>query len=87
MAIAGISWGLYSLRGRGAIDSLTYEAHTFLSEAVGPEYSARFVSAAPLIVEYMDTRLPEELEHYRTAVRLSPALTELYPALKELAAS
>jgi Flp pilus assembly protein TadD len=26
-------------------------------------------------------------EHYRTAVRLSPALTELYPALKELAAS
>ncbi|HEX8338047.1 MAG TPA: M24 family metallopeptidase, partial [Pyrinomonadaceae bacterium] len=60
---------------RGATGSLTYDAHKFLAEALGPEYAARFVPAAPLIVEYMDTRLPEELEHYRTAVHLTDILT------------
>ena len=60
---------------RGATDSLTYDAHKFLAEALGPEHSARFVPAAPLIVEYMDTRLPEELEHYRTAVHVTDILT------------
>jgi Xaa-Pro dipeptidase len=60
---------------RGATSSLTYDAHKFLSETLGPEYSARFVPAAPLIVEYMDTRLPEELEHYRTAVHITDILT------------
>jgi len=60
---------------RGATASLTYEAHKFLAEALGPEYAARFVPAAPLVVEYMDTRLPEELEHYRTAVQLTDILT------------
>jgi Xaa-Pro aminopeptidase len=42
---------------------------------LGQDYASRFVSAAPLIVEYMDTRLPEELEHYRTAVELTEILT------------
>ena len=60
---------------RGATGSLTYDAHKFLAEALGPEYSAKFVPAAPLIVEYMDTRLPEELEHYRTAVHITDILT------------
>lgn len=60
---------------RGATTSLTYDAHKFLVEALGPEYSARFVPAAPLVVEYMDTRLPEELEHYRTAVQITDILT------------
>jgi Xaa-Pro aminopeptidase len=60
---------------RGATGSLTYDAHKFLAEALGPDYSARFVPAAPLIVEYMDTRLPEELEHYRTAVHVTDILT------------
>jgi len=32
--------------------------------------------AAPLVVEYMDTRLPEELEHYRTAVAVTDILTQ-----------
>src|SRR6185437_1250158 len=53
---------------RGATNGLTHDAYKFLSDTLGPELSSRFVSAAPLIVEYMDTRLPEELEHYRTAV-------------------
>jgi Xaa-Pro aminopeptidase len=47
-----------------------------LSDTLGPELSSRFVSAAPLIVEYMDTRLPEELEHYRTAVAVTDILTQ-----------
>jgi len=61
--------------GRGATDGLTFEAHKFLTEALGSDYASRFVSAAPLIVEYMDTRLPEELEHYRTAVAVTDILT------------
>lgn len=61
---------------RGATDGLTFEAHKFLTEALGTTHASRFVSAAPLIVEYMDTRLPEELEHYRTAVELTDILTQ-----------
>ena len=61
---------------RGATDGLTHDAYKFLTEAVGPDYASRFVSAAPLIVEYMDTRLPEELEHYRTAVEVTEVLTQ-----------
>ena len=46
---------------RGQTDGLTHEAYKFLTETLGTTYSSRFVSAASLIVEYMDTRLPEEL--------------------------
>ena len=61
---------------RGATDGLTHDAHKFLTETLGSNYASRFVSAAPLIVEYMDTRLPEELEHYRTAVAITDVLTQ-----------
>ncbi|HKG98283.1 MAG TPA: M24 family metallopeptidase [Pyrinomonadaceae bacterium] len=61
---------------RGATNGLTHDAYKFLTETLGQEYASRFVSAAPLIVEYMDTRLPEELEHYRTAVALTDILTQ-----------
>jgi len=61
---------------RGATNGITHEAYKFLSEALGPDYTSRFVPAAPLIVEYMDTRLPEELETYRTAVALTDILTQ-----------
>jgi len=60
---------------RGATNGLTRDAYKFLTDTLG-EYASRFVSAAPLIVEYMDTRLPEELEHYRTAVALTDVLTQ-----------
>jgi len=60
---------------RGATNGLTHDAYKYLSETLGQDYASRFVSAAPLIVEYMDTRLPEELEHYRTAVELTEILT------------
>jgi Xaa-Pro dipeptidase len=61
---------------RGVTSSLTYDTHKFLSDAVGTEYSQKFVSAAPLIIEYMDTRLPDELEHYRLAVKVTDILTQ-----------
>jgi Xaa-Pro aminopeptidase len=61
---------------RGATTGLTHDAYKFLAETLGSEYASRFVSAHSLIVEYMDTRLPEELEHYRTAVALTDVLTQ-----------
>ena len=60
---------------RGATNGITHEAYKFLTETLGQDYASRFVSAAPLIVEYMDTRLPEELEHYRTAGAVTDILT------------
>lgn len=60
---------------RGATNGLTYEAHKFLTETLGKDFAERFVTAAPLIVEYMDTRLPDELEHYRKAVELTEIIT------------
>lgn len=59
---------------RGVTSSLGYDAYNAITEALGKEYSQRFVSASPLIVEYMDTRLPDELEHYRTAVKVTEIL-------------
>jgi len=61
---------------RGATNGLTHDTYKFLAESLGQDYASRFVPAAPLIVEYMDTRLPEELEHYRTAVELTDLLTQ-----------
>lgn len=61
---------------RGATNGLTHDSYKFLTETLGQNYASRFVPAAPLIVEYMDTRLPEELEHYRTAVAVTDILTQ-----------
>ena len=61
---------------RGATNGLTHDSYKFLTESLGPDYASRFVPAAPLIVEYMDTRLPEELEHYRLAVALTDIITQ-----------
>src|SRR5215213_2417475 len=60
---------------RGATGGLTHDAYKYLEETLGPELAKRFIPAAPLIVEYMDTRLPEELEHYRAAVEVTDILT------------
>jgi Xaa-Pro dipeptidase len=60
---------------RGATNGLTYDAEKFLAETLGPDHARNFVTAAPLIVEYMDTRLPDELEYYRTAVALTDIIT------------
>jgi Xaa-Pro aminopeptidase len=54
--------------------SLTHDTHRLIVDAIGPEYARRIVSAQDLIEEYADTRLPDELPHYRTAVQLTEAL-------------
>ena len=61
---------------RGATNGITHDTYKYLTDTLGPDYASRFVSATPLIVEYMDTRLPEELETYRTAVALTDILTQ-----------
>ncbi|MBJ6762029.1 M24 family metallopeptidase [Myxococcaceae bacterium JPH2] len=60
---------------RGVTRSLTRDSYQFLVDALGPQAESRFVSAEPLIEEYLDTRLPEEWETYRGMVALTESLT------------
>jgi Xaa-Pro dipeptidase len=59
---------------RGVTRSLTKSSYEWLSEIMGEDATARFVSAAPLIEEYLDTRIPAEFGHYRMAVELTEEL-------------
>jgi Xaa-Pro aminopeptidase len=59
---------------RGMTRSLTRASFEWLSEILGEEASARFVGAADLIEEYLDTRVPAEFEHYLAAVKLTDEL-------------
>jgi Xaa-Pro aminopeptidase len=61
--------------GRGQSDGITRDAYKFLADALGKDYESRFVSGGKFITDYLDTRLPEELEHYRQAVLLTDILT------------
>src|SRR5215204_957156 len=60
---------------RGQSDGLTFEGYKYLAETLGKDYESRFVSGKKFIADYLDTRLPEELEHYRTAVLVTDILT------------
>lgn len=60
---------------RGQQSGLTYDGYKFLAEALGPENEKKFVPAAKLLTEFFDTRLPEELEHYETAVLATDVIT------------
>ena len=55
--------------------SLTHDAYAFLADAMGAEAESRFVSAAPLIEEYLATRLPGEFDHYEQLVALTETIT------------
>lgn len=59
---------------RGQTRGLTFASYQFLVEAMGEAAKARFVSAAPLIEEYVDTRLPDEFPHYQRMVELTAEL-------------
>jgi len=59
---------------RGPTRSLTHDAFLFLGQSLGPEASERFVSAADLIEEYLDTRLPQERPYFTTLVHLTEVL-------------
>ena len=60
---------------RGAQGGLTHDGYKAIAEMLGPENEKKLVSSAKLLTEYFDTRLPGELEHYRTAVLVTDILT------------
>ena len=60
---------------RGQQAGLSHDAYRFLAETLGPENEKKFVSSANLLTEFFDTRLPEELEHYRSAVLATDVIT------------
>jgi Xaa-Pro dipeptidase len=60
---------------RGQQNGLTYDGYRFLADALGPENEKKFVSAANLLTEYFDTRLPEELIEYEKAVLATDVIT------------
>ncbi len=68
--------GLGTGGARGMTRSLTHDSYSFLTDAMGSEAASRFQSAAPLIEEYLATRIPEELEHYELLVALTEAITK-----------
>jgi hypothetical protein len=59
---------------RGVTRSLTWASLNWLVEILGEEAESRFVGAADLIEEYLDTRIPAEFEHYVAAVELTDEL-------------
>jgi Xaa-Pro aminopeptidase len=61
---------------RGQTRSLGYDAYQFIADAVGPDGTTKFISASDLVEEYLDTRLPDEMEHYRTAVAVTEAIVQ-----------
>jgi Xaa-Pro aminopeptidase len=61
---------------RGVQRSLTRDAYQFLAKSMGADSESHFVSAADLIEEYSDTRLPDEFETYKTLVALTDELTK-----------
>src|SRR5262249_2830275 len=61
---------------RGVTRSLTHATYQLITGALGTEAAGRVVSAADLIEEYLDTRIPEELATYTTLVRITDEITK-----------
>jgi Xaa-Pro aminopeptidase len=55
---------------------LSRDSYALIVDAIGPEYAKRIIPAAPLIEEYLDTRLPGEREHYRQLVQVTDLLAQ-----------
>ena len=60
--------------GRGVQRSLTHDTYKFLADKMGMVAESRFVPAADLIEEYLDTRIPEEFDQYTKLVKLTDIL-------------
>jgi Xaa-Pro aminopeptidase len=60
---------------RGVQRSLTRDSYQFLAKSMGGDAESHFVSAADLIEEYSDTRLPEEFETYKMLVAMTDQIT------------
>jgi hypothetical protein len=61
---------------RGVQRALTHDSYELIAGALGDEGRARIVSAAPLIEEYCDTRLPGERAWYERLVALTERITK-----------
>jgi Xaa-Pro aminopeptidase len=61
---------------RGVQRGLTHDTYKYLAEVLGTEAESKFVSAADLIEDYLDTRIPAEFEHYRTAVHVTEVIVQ-----------
>ncbi|MEO5511868.1 MAG: Xaa-Pro aminopeptidase, partial [Longimicrobiales bacterium] len=61
---------------RGVQRSLTHDTYTTIIGLLGDEGGIRVVSAADMIEEYLDTRMPEEMEYYTRAVALTESLAK-----------
>lgn len=59
---------------RGQQSGLSYDSYRFLAESLGPENEKKFISAANLLTEFFDTRIPDELQYYRDAVTVTDIL-------------
>jgi len=59
---------------RGVTRSLTRDSYAWIVESLGPDAEKRITSAADLIEDYLDTRTPEEFEHYAALVRVTEIL-------------
>jgi Xaa-Pro dipeptidase len=68
----GLSFGAR----RGVQRSLTHDTYQFIAKSMGADAESHFVSAADLIEEYSDTRLPEEFDTYKMLVTLTDELTK-----------
>jgi Xaa-Pro aminopeptidase len=60
---------------RGQQSGLSHDSYRFLADALSAENEKKFVSAAPLLTEFFDRRVPDELPHYRTAVSATDIIT------------
>lgn len=60
---------------RGQQNGLSQASYKMLAETLGAETEKKFVSSADFLSDFFDTRLPEELEHYRAAVLVTDILT------------
>lgn len=62
--------------GRGQQSGLSHDSYRFLAESLGTDNEKKFVSAANLLTEFFDTRIPDELKHYRDAVTATDVITK-----------
>lgn len=60
---------------RGQQSGLSHDSYEFLVESLGAENEKKFVSAANLLTEFFDTRVPEELAEYEKAVLATDVIT------------
>jgi len=67
--------GLSYDAGRGVQRGLTYDTYNFIVQSMGPDAASHFVPAKDLIEDYLDTRIPEEFETYKTMVLATEILT------------